>query len=293
MVETADNVFMGIIFVVGIILSVIGLITDKSASNSPTCYSSKARNILRSILVIGVIFAVSSISFAVCQYKCSPCRGENLALEIYVGIALVLSTLITGLSVSLNNELDSTKCPDAAKMATGLIGMGVTSLAFCIGMVVYLRYEKYKTPMSLATPQPIIAPPPPAIPLDQHDNIFEEMNEMTARERKKQSKEYQNIFRDVQDAREVDFENQQERAYNQSRQDNVRQQRLDANTERARQKSEPRNPARRSIPPTEINNNAFYPETPGDPRNYAPSTSPSYQNQLAGSAFKGKKKSKM
>jgi hypothetical protein len=293
MVETVDNVFMGIIFVVGILLSVISIMADKSASNSPTCYTPKARTALRWILVFGVIFAVSSISFAVCQYKCGPCKGATLALEMYVGISLVLSLAITGLAITLNNELDATKCPDAAKMATGLIGMGVTSVAFCIGMVGNLGYDKYKKGWASRPPATQPTAPPPTISSDQQDNIFEDMNEMTARERKKQSKEHQDIFRNVQDAREVEFENQQERAYNQSRQDSVRQQRLDASAERARQKSESRNPARSSSPRDLFNAYSPSNDTPGDPRNYAMSSSPAYQNPPAGSAFKGKKKSKM
>jgi hypothetical protein len=164
MVKTLDNVFMGVIFVVGIILTVISTMVDKSASNFPTCYSSKARNALRLILVLGVIFAVSSISFAICQFKCAPCEGISVAFDVYVGIALVLSAVITGLAASLNKELDATKCPDASKMATGLIGMGVTSLAFCIGISGYQGYENYKKNKKPSVTEAVVAVPPPPPP---------------------------------------------------------------------------------------------------------------------------------
>jgi hypothetical protein len=164
MVKTLDNVFMGVIFVVGIILTVISTMVDKSASNFPTCYSSKARNALRLILVLGVIFAVSSISFAICQFKCAPCEGISVAFDVYVGIALVLSAVITGLAASLNKELDATKCPDASKMATGMIGMGVTSLAFCIGISGYQGYENYKKNKKPSVTEAVVAVPPPPPP---------------------------------------------------------------------------------------------------------------------------------
>jgi hypothetical protein len=161
MVEALDNVFMGVIFVLGIILSIVSTMIDKSASNFPTCYTSKARNALRLILVLGVIFAVSSISFAVCQYKCGPCEGVSIAFNVYVGISFVLSAVITGLASSLNKELNATKCPGAAKMATGLIGMGATAVAFCLGRIGYQSYEKYKDSKEPAVDVALVPPQPP------------------------------------------------------------------------------------------------------------------------------------
>jgi hypothetical protein len=180
--KTLDNVFMGVIFVVGIILSVISIMADKSASNFPTCYTSKVRTPLRLILVLGVILAVSSISFAVCQYNCAPCGHKDFAINLYLGISLVLAVTITGLSASLNKELDATKCPAASKMATALVGMGATSIVACLGMIGYQSYE-YKNRKTLTPPTPPTPPTshtqPPTLatssthanPLDDQANI--------------------------------------------------------------------------------------------------------------------------
>lgn len=129
-------------FFVGIfILGVILLITSQSIDNAikATCTSTKLRNSNKGILVIGMMFVVSSVSYLTCHMKCD-CGGMGvLDTNVYIVFCLALGIVLAVLASQVTSE-SSGDC-DVKGNATVVLIIGIIMAVGCFGYFVFTMYR--------------------------------------------------------------------------------------------------------------------------------------------------------
>lgn len=135
---------MALVFIVGVILTWISINVEDSARTGGC--SKALTHSVRGILVIGITFVVSALSFGVCRYK-STRASQGVPLMVYGGFVLILGIILTVLGSVIKSQADKGDNPDACKKAADranwVIVMGVLMVVACIGY--------YLGPMVLAS----------------------------------------------------------------------------------------------------------------------------------------------
>lgn len=135
----ADNMlfFIGV-FILGVILVITSQRVDNAIKS--TCTSTKLRNSNKGILVIGMIFVVSSISYLSCHATCKCGDIGGLDTKIYLAFCMALGIILTVLSGIISSE-SSGNC-DVKGNTTAVLIIGIMMI---IGCPVYFAFSMYKS----------------------------------------------------------------------------------------------------------------------------------------------------
>jgi hypothetical protein len=136
-----NTLFFSMIFILGVILVVTSNKVDGSIQAG--CTSDKLRNANKGILVIGVVFMVSSVAYMICHSKCNCGGSGSMDTKMYVGFSLVLGIVLTVLGGIVKGQSDKANCDVKGEVST-VLGIGVIMIVLCSG---YLGYEGYKSGM--------------------------------------------------------------------------------------------------------------------------------------------------
>ena len=133
------DIFILSIFLLGIFLLVSYGITAKALEQQSVSISSSVSRANQGLFAMGMIFIVSSISFALCKAKCKggDLGGKDMSPSWFLGFFLVLGIVMLSLSATLiNGGVGSAK------------GLAVTNLLIGIGLILacagglYLEQKK-------------------------------------------------------------------------------------------------------------------------------------------------------
>lgn len=134
------TLFMSIIFIIGIVLTIISWDIDAKIQKL-NCPSSSLKTSNKIVLCIGVTFIVSSLSFYLCSSKCgSVIRGFNYM--IYVVSMLLLGIVLIVLGSIISGESSKPECANSGNYST-IWGLGVVIVILCLSFL-YMRYKDNK-----------------------------------------------------------------------------------------------------------------------------------------------------
>ena len=133
-------IFMIIIFIIGIILTVVSWDIDAKIQKL-NCQSSSLKTSNKIVLCIGVTFIVSSLSFYVCSTKCgSVIRGFNYMFYILTMLLLGIALIVLGSIIS--SESSKPECQNSGNPST-IWGLGVIITLLCLAFL-FIRYRDNK-----------------------------------------------------------------------------------------------------------------------------------------------------
>ena len=97
---THNHIFMGLIFVIGLIITTTSWDIDSKLQDK-NCTSSSLKTANKLALIIGVIFITSSLSFFGCSYKCqSVMSGLNITVSLTSLLILGIILIVLGSIIS-------------------------------------------------------------------------------------------------------------------------------------------------------------------------------------------------
>jgi hypothetical protein len=127
-------IFMLVLFVFGVMLVSIAGLIDKNVDVS--CSSTKLKNANRGVLIIGVTFIVSSLSFVVCRVRCDCGPASGFPLMIYSIFNLVIGLILLVLGSVIHSQ-SSDKCDivEYAMVVWGVATIMVVGSLIHLGMI--------------------------------------------------------------------------------------------------------------------------------------------------------------
>ena len=129
-----NSAFMALIFAIGLMLVIVAISID-SDTREGGC-STALVNSNRGVLVIGVAFMVSALSFVVCRYSYSAKGSHSLGFELYYAFMLLLGIVLTALGSIIHKEAlsgTSKACKKATSKAPFVWVSGTVMILLCIG----------------------------------------------------------------------------------------------------------------------------------------------------------------
>ena len=137
-----NNLFMGFLFIIGIVL--IACYTDIDKHTNASCKSDALRKANIGILVIGLLFMCLSVGKFVCTAKCDCGESGDASGKVYAGFVLVLSIVLLSLSSTI--LANAKKCGvSASKSPNTLLGISITLLLLSAGYIAFSIYLTYQT----------------------------------------------------------------------------------------------------------------------------------------------------
>lgn len=138
----SNSIFMMVLFILGMVLVFSSLKISADIKN--TCASNALRNSNRGILIIGVVFVVSSASFLLCHTRCTCTGGVNATANHYTIFSLVLGIILIILGATINAEAKG-ECEGAKGQTSLILTIGIIATIMSLGFLGYRGYEVYKT----------------------------------------------------------------------------------------------------------------------------------------------------
>lgn len=137
------SIFMILIFIIGIILTIVSWDIDAKIQKL-NCQSSSLKTSNKIVLCIGITFIVSSLSFYVCSTKCgSVIRGYNYMFYILTMLLLGIALIVLGSIIS--SESSKPECQNTGNPST-IWGLGVIITLLCLSFL-FVRYRNNKISM--------------------------------------------------------------------------------------------------------------------------------------------------
>ena len=137
-VITHNHVFMGVIFIIGAVLTTVTWDIDAKIESSD-CKSVNLKTANKLALIIGIIFLTSSLSFFGCSSRCeNVMSGYNILTYIIVLLLLGILLIILGSIISASS-IDS--CSNSGSIAS-IWGLGVIIVLSCF-IYFYLQYKDH------------------------------------------------------------------------------------------------------------------------------------------------------
>lgn len=142
-----NNMLVSFILMLGIFLSVLSWGVDNRLKDK-ACVSTKLKSANQGVMVIGLIFIVSSISFFICISKCNCSQSGNVnesnVFKGYILFCLVVSIILIVLGSIISSEAKE-ECADASKYASGIWIVGVLMFIVFGGITGLKGYSMYKS----------------------------------------------------------------------------------------------------------------------------------------------------
>ena len=133
---TYNHIFMGIIFIIGAILTTVTWDIESKLEDK-NCNSTSLKTANKLALIIGVILITSSLSFFGCSYRCeNVMSGFNFISYILSLTVLGIALIIIGTTISATS-IDN--CSNSGSPAS-IWGLGVIIVMSCI-IYFYLRHK--------------------------------------------------------------------------------------------------------------------------------------------------------
>jgi hypothetical protein len=134
------QLFMSIIFIIGIILTLISWDIDAKIQKL-NCPSSSLKTSNKIVLCVGVTFIASSLSFYLCSNKCgSVIRGFNYM--VYIISMLLLGVVLIILGAIITSESSKPECSNTGHYSS-IWGLGTIIVILCL-LFLYMRYRDNK-----------------------------------------------------------------------------------------------------------------------------------------------------
>lgn len=143
-----NNMLVSFILMLGIILSVLSWGVNNRLKDK-ACVSTKLKSANQGVMVIGLIFIVSSISFFICISKCNCSQqtgnvSESKVFTGYILFCLVVSIILIVLGSIISLEAKE-ECADASKYASGIWIVGVLMIIVFGGIAGLKGFSMYKS----------------------------------------------------------------------------------------------------------------------------------------------------
>jgi len=139
-VVTHNHVFMGVIFIIGAVLTTVTWDIDAKIENTD-CKSVNLKTANKLALIIGIIFLTSSLSFFGCSSRCeNVMSGYNIVTYIIILFLLGILLIVLGSIISASS-IDS--CANSGSIAS-IWGLGIAIVLSCI-IYFYLQYKDHIT----------------------------------------------------------------------------------------------------------------------------------------------------
>jgi hypothetical protein len=133
---THTTIFMALIFIIGVILTIVSWDIDNKLQNVP-CESSSLKTSNKLVLCIGITFIVSAMSFYGCSNKCSNAI-VGLHYTVYIIAIFLLGILLIVLG-SIISAASTAECSNTGNPAS-IWGLGVIMV---LSSITYF-YSQYK-----------------------------------------------------------------------------------------------------------------------------------------------------
>jgi uncharacterized membrane protein len=128
--EISLGMFMGVMFIVGVILTLYGF---KLANAVKNCTQDSVQNSVRGLLIMGTILVTVAATYMVCG-----CGTQSVSQNV-LGMRFVVLMIIIGLCVIGLASTIHAGCPDAQKDTPALITIAVLTVLVSGG---YLGYTQ-------------------------------------------------------------------------------------------------------------------------------------------------------
>lgn len=123
------NIFMIVIFIIGIIITYISWDIDAKLE-ATKCTSSTLKTCNKIVLCIGIMFITSSLSFYLCSSSC----GNSIVgfhYKYYIGLLMLLSIVLIVLGVIITTESSRIDCENTG-YPSAIWGLGTLILLCCL-----------------------------------------------------------------------------------------------------------------------------------------------------------------
>lgn len=129
MIELSMKMFMGLMFIIGLVLTIYAF---KIGAEVKNC-DEKTQNSARGILVMGIMMISVSSTFIACG--CGMSVQNHILGMVFLGLMLIV-----GISTITLSSIIHGSCPSAREYTTPLIVISVLSTVLTVG---YLGYKGY------------------------------------------------------------------------------------------------------------------------------------------------------
>jgi len=134
-----NQIFALAMLILGFILIVINFKIDNALKNQ-NCDNTQLKNSNKGILVIGTVAVVASLSYLICQTRCSGGQSVVIETEMYAGFCLALGIVIVVLSSIIQSNAKGS-CQNAKKYTTLITILGSVMIVGAGGYLALYAYE--------------------------------------------------------------------------------------------------------------------------------------------------------
>jgi hypothetical protein len=137
------SAFMFIIFVTGLFLTVHSLKIESSLDKA-NCKDVNLKRSNRAVMMIGITFIVSSISFTVCVNKCE-CGPGGYSMNFYLISSLILGIILIVLGSIMIDGSKNKNCSPAKGSSKIILFVGLLIFASTTGYLYFENKDKFSS----------------------------------------------------------------------------------------------------------------------------------------------------
>lgn len=130
--NAGNSVFMLFIFFIGFFLTYLSWGLQSSINKTTTCKDISLKNSIQGVMVIGLTFIVSSLSYIVCVNTCNSKSNGNMNTTIYLAFTMSLGVVLIVLGSILVNGSKKDSCPISKSSCNAILTFGIVITFSCL-----------------------------------------------------------------------------------------------------------------------------------------------------------------
>ena len=137
-----NQLFAVAMLVLGVLLMLTNFQID-NALKGDKCDDTQLKNCNKGILIMGTVAVVASLSYLMCQARCSGGQSVVFETEMYAGFCLALGIVIVVLASIIQSRAKAVtpQCSDAKKHTTLITILGSVMIVVAGGYLAMYAYE--------------------------------------------------------------------------------------------------------------------------------------------------------